>query len=143
MATWFGMNAPFIGGNEKVLSRQIDDKLIRNDLLQLLLTSPGERVMRPDFGSGIRQFLFQPITDNQIEELRENIKMVIERYERRVILTDVQVLTDPDNNLINIKIYGFFNFDRFNSPISSVEAAELLVELGESTSKTMQVPVGA
>jgi phage baseplate assembly protein W len=141
-ALWYGMNAPFIGGNERVLSRQVDEKLIRNDLLQLLLTAPGERVMRLDFGAGLRNFLFQPITQDQIDTLRDNIVRAIETYERRVVVTDVQITTTPDNNLVTVKIYGYFNFNRINNSISPSAAAELLVELGEPTSKSKNVPVG-
>ena len=142
LGLWFGMNAPFVGGNEKVLSRQVDEKLIRNDLLQLLLTAPGERMMRVTFGAGLRNFLFQPLTDDQISALRSNIIDTINTFERRVVATDVKLITDPDNNLLTVKVYGYFNFNRFNnSTISSLQAAELLVELGEPTSKTRNVPV--
>lgn len=37
-----------------------DDAYIRQLIEQVLLTAPGERVMRPDFGSGVRQLLFGP-----------------------------------------------------------------------------------
>jgi phage baseplate assembly protein W len=132
---WFGINAPFIGGNEKVLSRQVDDKLIRNDLLQLLLTGPGERVMRPTFGAGLRRFLFQPITSDQLDLLRANIQTAIETFETRVIVSDIQLITTPDNNLITIRIYGRFNYNPDTT-------AGLLVELGQPTSKTKNIQVG-
>ena len=35
-----------------------EDEYIRELIEQVLLTAPGERVMRPDFGSGVRQLLF-------------------------------------------------------------------------------------
>lgn len=35
-----------------------EDSYVRMLIRQLVLTSPGERVMRPDFGSGLRQILF-------------------------------------------------------------------------------------
>lgn len=35
-----------------------EDEYIRQLIEQVLLTAPGERVMRPDFGSGVRQLLF-------------------------------------------------------------------------------------
>ena len=41
-----------------------DDAHIRQMIEQLLFTSPGERVNRPDFGSGLRQMVFAP---NSIE----------------------------------------------------------------------------
>ena len=55
MATYFGQNPPFVGGAEKVLSRQEDIRLIKNDILQLIMTSPGERVHRPNFGTAVRE----------------------------------------------------------------------------------------
>ncbi len=35
-----------------------EDEYIRELIEQVLLTAPGERVMRPDFGSGVRELLF-------------------------------------------------------------------------------------
>lgn len=43
---------------ERDLGRHVD-QLIR----QLLLTNPGERVNRPDFGCGLRQMVFAPLSD--------------------------------------------------------------------------------
>jgi phage baseplate assembly protein W len=133
---YFGYNAPFIGGNERVLSRQVDDRLIRNDLLQLLLTAPGERVMRPDFGSPIRAYVFEQIDDTGIDILRERIKETITRFEGRVSVTDVAIETNPDSNLINIKVYGFFKIDRFGQLTGNPDQADLLVELKIPTRKT-------
>ncbi len=133
MATWFGINAPFVGGNENILSRQYDEKLIRNDLLQLLLTSPGERVMRPDFGSPIRRFLFEQITQNAIGQLQAGIRLAISTYEQRVVVSDVQIISQPERNLIQIRVFGSFNLNRFNTAISG--NADLLVEFGVPTNK--------
>jgi phage baseplate assembly protein W len=40
-----------------------DDDHIRDLIYQVLFTSPGERVMRPDFGSGLLQLVFAPNSD--------------------------------------------------------------------------------
>jgi phage baseplate assembly protein W len=135
MPKYFGYNAPFLGGNERVLSQQVDDRLIRNDLLQLLLTAPGERVMRPDFGSPIRTYVFEQIDEVGISQLREGIKEAIAKFESRVNVTDVIIETSPDNNLLNIKVYGFFKTDRFGQLRGSTEQADLLVELKIATRK--------
>lgn len=42
-----------------------DDKHIRDLIEQVLFTSPGERVNRPDFGSGLLQLVFAPTSDEQ------------------------------------------------------------------------------
>jgi len=42
-----------------------DEKHIRDLIEQVLFTSPGERVNRPDFGSGLMQLIFAPTSDEQ------------------------------------------------------------------------------
>ena len=75
MVNFYGFNPPFLGGNQNVLSRQEDVRLIQTDILQLLLTSPGQRVMRPNFGTSINYQLFDPL-DEEADgnfELRDSI----------------------------------------------------------------------
>ena len=138
-AQFFGFNAPFLGGKENVFSRQVDDRLIKNDLLQLLLTSPGERVMRPNFGTNIRRFLFEQLTKNDISNLSRNIEEQIKKHESRVEVTKVVIDVDADNNLINVKIFGFFRFDKFANLVTPQEDADLLVELKLPTKKSNEV----
>ena len=40
-----------------------EDEHIRDMIEQILFTSPGERVMRPDFGCGLKQLVFMPASD--------------------------------------------------------------------------------
>lgn len=103
-ADYFGFNPPFIGGAENILSRQEDERLIKNDILQLLLTVPGERVMRPDFGIRLRNFIFEPITSNSLALLRTEIKEEITIQEPRVTVESVELEKDEDNNQLRIKI---------------------------------------
>jgi phage baseplate assembly protein W len=44
-----------------------------------LLTSPGERIMNPNFGVGLRNFLFEP-KDSAIPAIRQRIKGQVTRY---------------------------------------------------------------
>lgn len=46
------------GRSRRARRDEDNDEYIRGLIQQLLLTSPGERVMRPEFGSGLRQLLF-------------------------------------------------------------------------------------
>lgn len=138
MATFFGFNAPFLGGNQRVLSRQVDERLIKNDLLQLLLTSPGERVMRPEFGGPIRRYVFNPMDGAGVTALRSRIKDIIAEYEPRVEVSDVVIDTDDDNNLMLIKVYGSFNLDIYKN--NQRPPASLLVELNIPTKKS--TPLG-
>lgn len=104
MATYYGSNPPFIGGPEGILSRQEDDRLIKNDILQLLLTVPGERVMRPDFGVNLRNYVFEPGTNTDLSILQSDIRYQIQTQEPRVIVDDVTIRKSLDDNRIEIKI---------------------------------------
>ena len=104
IATYFGFNPPFFGGPQNVLSRQEDDRLIKNDILQLLLTIPGERVMRPDFGVNLRNFVFEPLTRADLSTLQDNIEEEIAAQEPRVIINSVELTPDADTNRLKIQI---------------------------------------
>jgi len=103
-ATFYGVNPPFIGGPQNVLSRQEDDRLIKNDILQLLLTVPGERVMRPSYGVHLRSFVFELATDSAIAGLRSEIINALGTYEPRVNVESVDIERDDDRGGIAIQI---------------------------------------
>ena len=131
LSPFYGHNVPFFGGHEGVLSRQEGERLVKNDLMQLLLTSPGERVMRPNFGSPIRGFLFENMNPSALDYLVDKIKEVIANYENRVSVTNIKLLPS-DENLLVIKIYGTIVIDRFNTGlvgVSGLAGSDLLVEL--------------
>ena len=104
MAKYYGYNPPFLGGPQNVLSRQEDDRLIKNDIIQLLLTVPGERVMRPDYGVNIRSFIFEQMVQRDINRLRREIFDALETYEPRVDVQDVIIKREDDLNRISIRI---------------------------------------
>ena len=103
-AEYYGFNPPFIGGAENILSRQEDERLIKNDILQLLLTVPGERVMRPDFGVNLRNFVFESMSSPQLSILRSEIQNQIASQEPRVNIESVVLKRDDDNNRLQINI---------------------------------------
>ena len=103
-AEYYGFNPPLIGGAENILSRQEDERLIKNDILQLLLTVPGERVMRPDFGVNLRNFVFESMSSPQLSILRSEIQNQIASQEPRVNIESVVLKRDDDNNRLQINI---------------------------------------
>ena len=52
-----------IGGRGRTAAASDDDSHIREMIEQLLFTSPGERVNRPNFGTGLLQLVFAPNSD--------------------------------------------------------------------------------
>ena len=68
------------------LTKTIKETISQN-FKHLVLTNPGEKIMDPDFGVGIRQFLFELDNGGVQEEIRERIYQQAGKY-----LSSVQVL---------------------------------------------------
>lgn len=55
---------PFrIGGDGRTVAPANDDAHVRDELLQLLLTAPAERLFLPEFGGGVRRLVFEPASE--------------------------------------------------------------------------------
>jgi len=74
----------------------------KNQLINYILTNPGERFFNPGFGSGIRALLFEPNTD--LDVISDNLKEGIELYVQNIIVKDVITTSNTDSNTIFIKI---------------------------------------
>jgi len=61
----------------------------------ILLTEPGERIRRPDFGVGLRRWLFAGNTLEQRTQIARAIEQALERHEPRIRLLEVDVGSDP------------------------------------------------
>ena len=61
----------------------------------VLLTAPGERVMRPLFGCRIWELMFEPINANTLGLMGEAVREAVGRWEPRVVVEDVRV--EPDH----------------------------------------------
>lgn len=109
-AFYFGFNMPFLD-NRGVLARQEDARLIKNDILQLLLTIPGERVHRPKFGTILRTSVFDPLTDATISQLQQSVKTAIINNEPRLNNPEVSITVDKDKSQVNVKVVGDLNYD--------------------------------
>jgi phage baseplate assembly protein W len=68
---------------------------INASIRMAIMTAPGERVMRPQFGCRIWDLLFEPINANTLGLMAEAIRDTISQWEPRVDLEDVDVRPDP------------------------------------------------
>jgi uncharacterized protein len=69
-----------------------DDDHIRDMIEQVLFTAPGERVNRPDFGSGLLGLVFEPNSDSLVAVTRASIESALQRWLGELILVEnVQV----------------------------------------------------
>lgn len=75
---------------------EIED--VKESLYILFSTRPGERVMRPDYGSGLEDLLFEPVNAGLITYIEELITKAILYYEPRVDLDNVDISTEDVNS---------------------------------------------
>jgi phage baseplate assembly protein W len=101
-AILYGFNPAFYGGPNGILSRQEDQQLIKNDLLQLLLTVPGERVFRPTFGTILRSSIFEQLDSRQILAIRDSISESIKTHEPRVNVVKLNLTATDNTNELRI-----------------------------------------
>ena len=83
---------------------------VKQAIVNLLLTVPGERVFNETFGSEINKLLFENITPQTTTALIELITSAINNFEPRATLLDVVASPLPDNNAYAITIvYSIIN----------------------------------
>lgn len=85
-----GISFPFRRGGTSFPAATTDDELIKESLIQLVLTQNGERIMRPDFGTNALSFVFEPNNVVLEQTIRAELQAVIGRYEPRVLLTNIR-----------------------------------------------------
>ncbi len=61
-----------------------EDASVRQAILLLLSTTPGERVMRPDYGCQLRQLVFSPNDDTTAGLVIHYVRQALERWEPRI-----------------------------------------------------------
>jgi len=71
----------------------------------ILLTYPGERPMRPRFGSRMRDFVFRSADHSTAAELALEVRTAVRQWEPRVDVYDVIVQPDPiERTRLNVEI---------------------------------------
>jgi hypothetical protein len=76
-----------------------DDDHIRDMIEQLIFTSPGERVNRPDFGSGVLQLVFAPNSPELAATLQFTMQAALQQWLGDVIDVDALEVTSDDAQL--------------------------------------------
>ena len=80
------------------------DRSVREMIEIVLRTTPGEQLLRPDFGAGLERMIHQPNTVTTRARMRDAVATALRRFERRIILDDVVVEEDSDPNIVLVAI---------------------------------------
>jgi phage baseplate assembly protein W len=78
---------------------------VREAIWIILSTAKGERVMRPDFGCGIHDLVFDPVSAATVGEVENNVREALINWEPRIEIINLEVSDQESFNgklLINI-----------------------------------------
>jgi|TARA_Y100000296_G_scaffold58480_1_gene67377 hypothetical protein len=91
---WKGVSFPMVLGSGGFISQSQGFDTIVAGLKQLILTTKGERVMRPNFGTNLRRYVFEPMDGSLKKKIKKDISLAVANYEPRVVLKDISVTFD-------------------------------------------------
>ena len=88
----------------KDIGRKFDVQAVKQALRNLFLYQRGEKKFDPNFGSGIRELLFEPVDNVSASIMEKEIEVMISNYEPRVRVNNVIVVASPDTNDYEVRI---------------------------------------
>lgn len=131
---FIGLQYPLEKTPRGILAQKTGVDQIKADLLQLLLTNPGERVMLPNFGTPLRELIFEPNDSFLVDKARQVIADAILAWEPRIVVSNIEVTNrtprtslnkndtyDDIENILFIKI-------KFVDPENIQQVEELVLE---------------
>lgn len=82
-----------------------DDAAVKQSIVNLLLTVPGERLFNNQIGSSLSRLLFEPLDFAVAAMIKSEITSCIRKYEPRVEIKDVNVDVDYDQNGFSVELF--------------------------------------
>jgi phage baseplate assembly protein W len=107
-----GIQVPFNGTTGLNITYTTKDA-IKSNILNFFLTGKKERIMNPIFGAGIREQLFEQITQGTAQNIEDIIKFGLSDYFPQVKLNNLTVNASPDQNIIQV----YFSYSLINTNI--------------------------
>jgi phage baseplate assembly protein W len=77
---------------------------VRQSILLILETEPGERIMRPTFGCGLRRYLMKPNTPATRALIKNDVELALAAFEPRIRVQAVTVDPGDDPSLALVQI---------------------------------------
>ena len=75
--------------------------VIKQNFRMLVLTSPGERIMLPDFGVGLHRFFFEPMNPMLFEKVRSRITDQVKIYMPFLTIRSVSFIDSEEDSMLN------------------------------------------
>lgn len=90
--------------NQKDINVSLDERAIKNALIVLLNTYPGENILNPTLGINLQKELFQQLTEANGYALAGKIRSAITQFEPRVTVEQIIVNVIPDLQTYEVQL---------------------------------------
>ena len=104
----YGITLPVRKGNTGYFEQAFSSfEQAKSNLKNLLLTRKGERIMQPNFGSGLHELLFEQADDKLEQRLEEEITNTVNFWLPYISISEIEVtMTDEmkDRNQVDMKV---------------------------------------
>jgi len=102
-----GISLPIQVGNSGFIQTFKTADQVKSNIKNLLLTKRGERILQPEFGSGLQEILFEPIDDEFENKIETTINDSLAKWLPYVSINEINIeATDElrDNNRVNVSL---------------------------------------
>ena len=77
---------------------------VKNNLINYFLTNPGERPLNPNFGGGLRSFIFEQIQDDNLDFLKQSIQSNLNDFFPTINILNLNILKNINSNSISVSL---------------------------------------
>jgi uncharacterized protein len=104
---YFGLKYPFT--NNCIEKYELDlnksqTERVTSELLHLLFTPRGQRLRKPNYGTDLIKFIFEPNDGSTWQGVKNEIQDSVQTWIRGVVLNDIQVVASEDGLSIYVRI---------------------------------------
>lgn len=98
-----GIQVPFNGPTGLNITYTTKDAT-KSNILNFFLTGKRERIMNPNLGAGIREQLFEQITQGTVQNMEDIITFGLSDYFPQITLDKLTINASPDQNFLQVYI---------------------------------------
>lgn len=102
-STAVGVKIPF-SSKSAFTSVYTTKEQTKYNIINFLLTDKRERVFNPNFGAGLRSFIFEQMTEETLDTLEQSIKSKVELNFPNVDIRNIKVTGDIDTQSLFVSI---------------------------------------
>lgn len=105
---FYGIKYPFSDDSRDLTFFDLNESYedgIRSMLLHIILTPKGQRLRKPEFGTDLIKFIFEPNDDSVWANIKEEIRKQVSFYLPEVTFDNINIIKDSNNeNSIFIEV---------------------------------------